>query len=403
MAKAADPDAEITDTEWRGLLQQQHPLLGAYDWRTDPAAASSSDAEAQAQGQQQHQRQGEHVDDSAPVQHLTAGAGGGDPGSWPHDDTVDRQQQQQQQQQDDDVGNMDLAPAAVSEGGFGGRAARLAWEQKNEGLVEAADAVGELRPPVDAPRLSEEDLAFIAEYEGSMGLDSSQQQEQQRSWQQQWNQLDPARQVEMQQQWHQQWQKQQEQRQQEKQQWEDMQLSQQQHDQQEPHQHQHSHQQQQQQQAHEQQHDRQQQEAPRRPRPGHRRLWRWLRTPSTDWLAADWSFSDESEGVLVLRMMQEGAVVAVGVRDESQPNKPIKVRKQAGVFDMLPVNLTGVCVGVGDAGVQPDAEWQQRVHNCALQGCAVCRPGSSSPQLPLVAVEAINQRQTSCVCVAGVC
>jgi hypothetical protein len=242
----------------------------------------------------------------------------------PHIEYGDSQQQQQQ----DDMGNMGSATAAVSEGGFGGRAARMAWEQKNEVLVEAVDAVGELRPPVDAPRLSEEDQAFIAEYERSMGLDSSQQQ-QQWSWQQQWNQLDPAGQVEMQQQWQQQWREQQEQWQQKKQQWEDMQqigqqLSQQ-HEQQEPHQQPHSHQQQQQQQPYEQQH-----EAPRRPRSGHRRLWRWLRSPSPDWRAADWSFSDESEGVLVLRLVREGAVAAVGVRDESQPNKPIKVCTAAG-------------------------------------------------------------------------
>jgi hypothetical protein len=55
-------------------------------------------------------------------------------------------------------------------------------------------------------------------------------------------------------------------------------------------------------------------------------LWRWLRNPTPDWQAADWSFSDQKDGVLVLRLMQDsGGVAAVVVRDDTQPNKPTKV------------------------------------------------------------------------------
>jgi hypothetical protein len=56
------------------------------------------------------------------------------------------------------------------------------------------------------------------------------------------------------------------------------------------------------------------------------RLMRWLRSPTADWSAADWSFDDGSESVLVLQLlMADGRVAAVSVRDDKQPAKPTKV------------------------------------------------------------------------------
>lgn len=374
-AAAADPDDEIGDAEWRQLLQQQHPLLGSYDWRAVPAAAAAAASTDAAGAGEQQQGDGDPVIASTQADHLPHGEAGAVAETLSSSDHTGDDHQHQQQQDGEQQGTdhqhieaqQDVeAAAAVAEAGFGGKAAREAWEQRVEGLAHAVESVGDLRPPVDMPRLSEADLAFIADYERRVQTDklpafswwgvggsaadteSAQQQQQQWqgergeggwpkevSWQQQWHQLDAAGQVQMQQEWHRQWQQQQKQRQQAKHEWQDMQQQMK-----DAHQHRDADEQQQRQTMFEQlqhQHSRQheheqqqQQAAPRRPRSGHRRLWRWLRTPSPDWLAADWSFTDGSEGVVVLRLLQEGSVAAVAVRDDTQDNKPIKVGQKQG-------------------------------------------------------------------------
>lgn len=56
------------------------------------------------------------------------------------------------------------------------------------------------------------------------------------------------------------------------------------------------------------------------------RTWRWLRTPSRDWVDSEWCFDDSCEGVLVLEMTDDTRrVTAVAVRDETQDRKPCKV------------------------------------------------------------------------------
>jgi len=313
-AAAADPEAEIEDADWRQLLQKQHPLCGAYDWvHTTPSSGpQGSGAAGQGRG--------------AAAGHTaeTAGAAGTSAVINDHHPTEDllhvdsvssceglgsQPENPEQQQQH---GQAAARAAAGDSCALGGRAAREAWEHHNEQLLGAAD-MGTADPAASGagvwshahspahPACSEDDsCASLSGSRSSTAWEQEQQQqgdtqplkpcgpqqqeqEQQPSWQQQWHQLNIHQQLDMQRLWQQQWQ---EQRRHQGKQHDDCRTA---------------------------------------PRSGHKRLWRWLRSPTADWLAADWSFTDEREGVLVLRLLQEGAVAAVAVRDEQQDNKPIKV------------------------------------------------------------------------------
>lgn len=62
------------------------------------------------------------------------------------------------------------------------------------------------------------------------------------------------------------------------------------------------------------------------------RSWRWLQTPSADWTSADWSFDDNSDGVLLLEMTDDRRqLIALAVRDTTQQNKPCKVGTSQGI------------------------------------------------------------------------
>lgn len=260
--EAAGPDDEISDTAWQQLLQEQHPLHGHYDWAATAATAEEPAAAATT-------AEALFLGPPTEAAHLTSCNATAVPPCTKaqHEDCLH--------------GSDEVAFSAhqdLSWESIGGKAARTAWEQQ-QALQECCSTAA---MPVGDQSLSNSRL--LSDSQCGANVSSSQDgcvpdQTQCSSHQVEQTVSQDSPNMQEQQQ---------------------LRRSSQRQERKRGNQHRaHKHK---------------------------ARSWSWLRTPSADWCAADWSFDDNSEGVLVLEMTDDRRqVTALALRDDTQHNKPCKV------------------------------------------------------------------------------